>query len=772
MEQLISGYLMHFTRYFLALNCAFSLCTPVFAEDSTNDVANSLSADENAVLCPIPSYQSLNQYEDQPADGVIKIISDKTAIEKDKYAHFSGGVTLIKDQQTVKANSLEVNRVDSTFNAQGNIHFQNQQIDIFADRLSASEAEKSTELVNSKYQLAGSPGHGEAKMIKVDTEGQLVLTDSSYTTCFGETPDWQFKASEISISQDKKSVSAYNARFNVFGVPVLYIPYFSIPITKERQSGFLYPKISSSNRSGLEVELPYYWNISENMDATITPRIMSKRGTQLLTEFRYLSGLQRGQFDLEYLHSDNERKVDNDPRYLARLQHTGTFSDNFRVYVDYTTISDDNYLVDIKSSQYNSNDAYLYQISELAYFSDNWQSVMKLQDFEVLGSHIQSYKTLPQIEANGQYELPFFNGIFDIYSELSRFKAKDRNLPEAERYHIETGFTFPMATPAWFMNSEFKLLQTNYRQDRLQADSPLAKSVSRTLPKVRFHGGLNLDRDIPLLGSGFIQTLEPQIQYLYIPDENQDDIGLYDTTTLQDNYDGLFRDRRYSGLDRIAQANQYSWGVTSRVLDATHSEVFRLSLGRIVYLNSDNDDQTGLFNNDSAIAADIYWQLNNKWQVSSDIQYNTKANQTNRSQINIDYHLDKKNSIQLNHRYIRNVSNTSLEQLSLLTSFSISKDWQFVGRVTQDIQQKRSIETYAGIQYESCCWKVRLAYHRHIASNLDDINDIGHSRDEFDSAIMLWFDINGMSNSRTANTVEDMFNTSIFGYKRPYFLNN
>lgn len=757
---------MQFPFKSLLFFCSFSLCAQVSAEIANTDGIAAV------VQCPAPTYEKLTNEQDIKHKDLITIISKKTQIEKNKYAQFTGGVTLINQQQTVIANKLEINREEATFNAEGDIHFQNQNIDIFAEQLTASESSNATQLNKTSYQLAGSPGHGSAELIEVDADGTLILKDSTFTTCYGETPDWLFKASEIGISQDKKSVEAYNARFKLFGVPVLYIPYFSMPITNERQSGFLFPKISSSNKSGLEVSLPFYWNISENIDATITPRIMSKRGTQLQTEFRYLSGLQSGQFDLEYLHNDSEEKSNNDARYLARIQHTGTFSDNFRLYVDYTTISDDNYLVDIKSSQYNSNDAYLYQVGELAYFGEQWQATMKLQDFEVLGDHIQSYKTVPQIEAKSQFDLPIFNGIFDLYSELSRFEAKDINLPEAERYHLEAGFTFPMATPAWFLNSEFKLLQTYYRQERLQIDSELEKSVTRTLPKVRFHGGLNLDRPMTYLGTGYTQTLEPQLQYLYIPDEEQNNIGLYDTTTLQDNYDGLFRDRRYSGLDRIAQANQYSWGITSRVLDPSNLEVFRLSLGRIVYLNDKAEEQSGLFANESALAADIFWQLNKKWQFSSDIQYNTKENETNRSQINLDYQINKKNSIQLNHRYIRNVSNTSLEQLSLLTTLSIGKDWQFVGRITQDLQQKRSLETYAGIQYESCCWAVRLAYHRHIASNLDVINDIGQSRDEFDSGFMLWFDINGMSNGRTTNSTEDMFNTSIFGYKRPYFLNN
>ncbi len=738
--------------------------------------AQSEEPDANvAVLCPVPSYQKI-QTDVSPLDvNAINIWSNTSTIEKDQFAKFSGGVTLFKKDHTVVADEIEINQLTSLVNAKGNIHFQNQGVDVFASQLKASKELRATVLSDTSYQLANNPGHGQAGTIAITADGTLSLVDSSFTTCYGEVPDWLLQASEINISTADNHGEAYNARFKLFGVPVLYIPYFSFPVNNERKSGFLYPKISTSGRSGLTVELPYYWNIAPNMDATLTPRYMSKRGVQLLSEFRYLSGLQQGTFNIEYLNKDDELKNNNDDRYLARWQHVGTFSDNFRAYVDYTTISDDNYLVDINSEQYNSNDAYLYQVAELAYFKENWQTKILLQDFEVLGNHQTSYKTLPHIEFKSFQPLPFLNGQFDIYSEITRFQSDNSALPQADRYHIEAGTIFPYSTPAWFLNSEFKLLQTNYYQTRINTHHQLEKNVSRTLPKVRFHGGINFDRPMQFSKRDYTQTLEPQLQYLYIPDEEQSNIGLYDTTSLQDDYNGLFRDKRFSGLDRIAQANQYSWGLTSRILNPLSEEVFRMSLGRIVYLNNTNDELDSdqqITTDESALAAEVFMQINRHWQFSGDIQYNTKDNSTNKSQSTLDYFLDKNRSIQLNHRYTRNVSGTSLEQVSLLANFALNKDWQFVGRLTQDLQNKRSLESYAGLQYQSCCWAIRFAYHRHINSNIDEQNVNHENRDEFDSGFMIQFVIKGLGGAQKPVTTDEMFNSSIFGYKRPYFLNN
>jgi LPS-assembly protein len=718
--------------------------------------------------CPIPLYPQLSKETPSDDDESITILSENSAINKSQLAKFSGKVTLLNKQQTIVANELEVNRKKSTIYASGDIHFQNKGVDVFADELNVSQSLNSTTLTNTRYQLVGTPGHGSATKINVSKNGSLSLNNSSFTTCYGQIPDWKMDASEINLSRNEKYVEAYHARFSFHDIPVFYLPYFYIPIGNDRQSGFLEPEIGSSGKSGFEASIPYYWNIANNMDATFTPHHMSDRGTQLLTEFRYLHQEQAGKIDFEYLDSDDEIENNNDARYLARLQHVGNFSDRYRAYIDYTTISDDNYLVDIGSKHYNSNDAYLYQVSELAYFADSWQAKIKLQDFEVLGNHQESYQTLPHIEINSQQPLELFDGFFEFYSEISSFDTKEKNKATAERYHVETGFTLPIVTPAWFLNSEFKVLQTNYQQKNIQLNSNLKENVDRTLPKIRLHGGVNFDRETTLFNKSHTHTIEPQLQYLYIPDKDQTHIGVYDSTTLQDDYNGLFRDKRYSGVDRIASANQYSWGVTSRLLDEKNAEQLRLSVGRIVYFNNSNivtDEAQGVSADESALAAEVYARINREWQFSSDIQYNTDMDITNKSQTSLDYQFKKNQTVQLNHRYTRDVSGLTLEQISLSTNARINKHWQFIGRITQDLQQKRSLESYAGFQYQSCCWSLSFAYHRHISANFEDGTIDDENRDEFESGFMIRFSIRPQD-------ITDMFNSSIFGYKRPYFLNN
>jgi len=780
---------MHFSAKSFSLSLitffgAFSLTLPLSSLAQDQSFENAKNSNQNTLTntsanlgftCPVNTFNKIKLPQKSTDKEAITIVSKSSNIDKNVLARFTGNVVMINKNQRITAEKLEFNRLESSFNAQGNIHYQADNIDVFSESISANSGKNATLLTQSAYQLANNPAHGSADELSISKKGDLTLRGSSFTTCQGDQPDWLIDASKIYISTRKNKGEAYNARFKLFGVPVFYIPYFSFPVTDQRKSGFLYPNFGSSNRSGFKIETPYYWNIAENMDATITPRYMSKRGLQLLSEFRYLSGLQSGAINLEYLNKDLDLKNNNSARYLARIQHIGNFSDNFRVYTDYTTISDDNYLVDLESDHYSANDAYLYQIGELSYFSETWKATIKLQDFEVLGDHIQSYRTLPQIEFSSFQALPFLQSTFDIYSEFSRFESPDKNLPNASRYHVEAGFSLPIIHPGWFLNSEVKVLQTYYQQDRLNNNSLLSKNISRTLPKVRLHGGINLDRNVKYFGDHLTQTLEPQIQYLYIQEKDQSDIGIYDTTALQDDYNGLFRDRRFSGLDRIAQANQFSWGITSRVLTKNHQEKLRLSLGKILYLNNSNklfNSEQNIKTNQSVLAGDVFYQISNKLQFSGNIQYDTKQDFTTKSATKIDYQYTNNHLIQLSHRYTRNVSGNQIEQVSLLTSGAITKDWQFVGRLTQDLVNRRNIESYAGVQYESCCWAIRFAYHRNINSKINDQAFFNQTHNEFDSGFVIQFVIKGLGGQQSSVGIEDMFNSSIFGYKRPYFLNN
>lgn len=326
------------------------------------------------------------------------------------------------------------------------------------------------------------------------------------------------------------------------------------------------------------------------------------------------------------------------------------------------------------------------------------------------------------------------------------------------------------------LSSELSLLQTHYQQTYAESAQALDDSPSRTLPKFRFHSLINFERPSTLLGKNGLQTFEPQLQYLYIPDKFQDDIGLFDSTRLQDDYYGLFRDNRFSGLDRIGDANQITLGATTRFFDQHNNEVFHLSLGQILYFDRNrqsftaNDSRIG--NSKSELAAEVFMRWSKRWDLNGNVQYDDDAGQISQSHLSLNYRANKYTLAQLNHRYTRSVSGNKIEQVGIMTGFELADQWQFVAGYQRDLTNHRSIDSYFGLQYESCCWAIRLVSNRHINTNLAQLAQTSSGLpSSFDSGISLSFTIKGINGSHGFD-ISEMFREGIFGKRRRYFLNN
>ena len=359
--------------------------------------------------------------------------------------------------------------------------------------------------------------------------------------------------------------------------------------------------------------------------------------------------------------------------------------------------------------------------------------------------------------------------------EVSHFTndSSEIAIDSATRVHVEPKARFNYATHAWSFLSEVSLLQTNYKQSGNLTGTQYSDSVSRTLPKVRLYSQLNFERDTSTFFEDGIQTLEPQIQYLYTPNKDQSEIGLFDTTRLQDDFFGLFRDTRFSGVDRIAAANQFTLGATTRLFDNKHEEVFNFSAGQIFYLNDsakpteqDLDSET---NYNALFAAQTMLHWHRRWYLSAGMQYDTDGKQMIQSNVTLDYKGDNNELVQLNHRYANDVSGNTIEQTGVFTSIPISDQWQFIASYHRDLENNRSIEFLSGLQYESCCWAIQITGHRQIETDLNQ--SIGQQQATFDSGISLNFVLKGLG-SKSRYDAQKLLQQGIFGYRRPYFLNN
>ncbi|MDO6609893.1 LPS assembly protein LptD [Shewanella sp. 1_MG-2023] len=763
-------------RYFLALSLLPNL---VSAQEPTDTEAVEL----HCVINP-PVSSSIDERQQVPnlsAEDIV-IISDRSEAAMGDKAHFSGNVSFSQGTRHISADEAILDQKNEQLDANGNLIFSDEMFTVTADSLNAQMVSSSATLNGAQYWLHGQQIHGDAEQLKVTEQNNLELRNTNFTTCPVGDNSWLLEAEEIRIDSTEEWGEIWDAKIRIAGVPVMYVPYMTIPVSDKRKSGFLFPDFSTSTTNGVEVSTPYYWNISPEYDLTFTPTYMSARGFYSKTEFRYLAGEdQEGQFNLEYLANDD--KLDNSPdRYLYHWRHQGSINENWRVQANFTDVSDNNYFNDLSSDVNRSTDNQLSRVGEINYFEKDWDFGMKVQDIKVLGEDEVPYQVMPQLNFNYQTN-DFWEGLdFKFNSELTNFQHKENEYSTATRFHMEPSITLPIQGPAGSLTSEIKLLQTQYWQNNIASDSELEDTVSRTIPQARLHGQINFERETHMFDADFRQTLEPQFQYLYVGYEDQDGIGIYDSAKLQEDYFGLFRDRRYSGLDRIADANQMTLGLTTRLFDDANIEKLKVSIGQIIYFQDSRinfaDENVEVSPSTSVLAAEVDANLYQDWFISGAVQFDSEQGETKKSEVTLDFRPSNDKLLQFSYRYVPDLLNTNtndrvdISQVGMRTSWPISDDLYFVGNFYYDLNESRSIETYTGVQYEACCWAMRLSYHYRIKTNYDDdLNPSIDTREQFESGVYLNFIIKGLGGSGPLG-VEDMLNEGLFNYRKPLYLSN
>ena len=719
-------------------------------------------AQQTSVGCFPPLSVQKNQLLSD--ENSIYVSADHAEIQQDTVAKFTGKVEITSQSAQIEAESALIDKNAQKLSAIGDIHFNSDQImaksrDVLLDMESGSLS-----LHDTQYQMTTFTGRGIAKTIDLGEEQGVFLEDLSFSTCPENSEDWNVQASSLELAPGETRGVVRNARFYLMDVPVFYLPYFSFPVTKLRETGLLYPKISSSGRYGVSYEQPYYWNIAPNLDATLSPRYLSDRGIQLKTELRYLTQKHAGQVNLEYLPNDDRDSKGAD-RYFYRLSHQSQFNKNWRMYVDYNGISDDNYIIDLGSEYYNRADTHLYQTLGVSYASENLLFNANVRDFAVIGDHPNSYRALPELRLN--YFSPKYAGVeFTLDSELAYFDTGKKSDPSASRFHIAPGVRLPYRSAWGEFLAEASVLNTFYQQKHID-NTNLKSNVSRSLFRGKLYGSLAFERPANWFGSKVTQTLEPKAQYLYTSYEDQSNIGLYDTTLLLNDFHGLFRGQEFTGLDRISDSNQLTLGVTTRILDEKEREQFSLSLGQIFYFDDNRVLEASKKDDRSAIAAELDWRISSKWVLHSEIQMGSSSGKVEKSSLSLDYKRADNKVLQISHRYVRDLSDERIDQIGLTASWPLNKNWHWVTRWYHDLKLHRSIENYTGIQYESCCWAIRLIAQRHLSNRFNTLGQ--QSQNQFDSGIALQFELKGMGNSSSSRT---MLDGGLFGYRQPYFLNN
>lgn len=693
----------------------------------------------------------------------IQVKANKVEMTQDKVADFQGDVEIASEKAQIKADTARIDKSKGTLVATGDIQYQDAQMLVNSKDIELDIESNQMSMLKTGYRMLQFKGRGEAQTLDLGQKDGVSLGEVSFSTCPVDMEDWKIQASEISIKPGELWGEARHTRFYIKDIPVFYLPYFAFPVTDDRQSGLLIPEIETSNQVGLAYKQPIYLNIAPNYDATISPRLMTNRGFQLINEFRFLTEEHRGNVHFEYMLEDTDTDS-NDSRYFYRLTHKGQLSENWRMSTEWNGLSDDNYIVDLGSDFYNRADTHLSKTISLTYNTDDLDIHASIKDFELIGERPSAYRTLPEVKL----DYAAWRGDYlklDVHSEFALFDNAEGDLPQAARLHVAPTLSLPFNTPWAEFLAETSILHTTYHQKDTE-NTQFDENVSRTLGQVRLYGSVAFEKQADWFGEDATQTLEPKIQYLYTSYENQDNIGFYDTTRLLNDYDGLFRGQEFTGLDRISDKNQLTLGVTTRLMDGMNREQLRLSLGQIFYfennriLEADRNE-----NNRSAIAGELEWNITSRWRTEIEAQVSSENEQVERSSVLLEYRESDNRLVQLGHRYVRDLSGVEINQAGITVSWDVAQNWQWVGRYYRDLDLHRTTETFTGFQYDSCCWSLRVVWERHLTNRFDALGN--QSLDEYDSGININFAFKGLGNKGSKRNI---LNAGLYGYQQPYIL--
>ncbi|MEZ9470286.1 LPS assembly protein LptD [Vibrio lentus] len=714
------------------------------------------------------------------------------AINGDK-AIYSGDVRVTQGNKTILADNVTLHQQENIVVAEGNVNFSDGQIKSISDKATNNLTTDEMTLENTDYEFLCEPGRGNAVYIAKTGKAVYEIEDGSITSCPIGDNAWRLRASSIDVDQNEEQATFYNPRFEIQSVPVFYLPYLTVPIGDTRKTGFLYPTVSYGSSDGFEAEIPVYWNLAPNYDLETTFKYMQERGTQLNSKFRYLSDFGSGSIESEYLPDDKKYSEKGD-RWGAQLQHSGIFQQSWLFEVDYSKVSDIDYFTDLSSGIGNREDGQLLQEGRATYRSQNWDASVLVRDFQVLTtSNNLPYRLMPQLEYN--YYAPEVMDYldFDLISHVSLFDTDASGKPSATRVHVEPGITIPVGNTWGTWKTEARLLGTYYQQDLDGVDTgagsdyeDLEESVSRVIPEFRSHAGVVLERDTTIVGN-YTQTLEPQVQYLYVPEEDQSDIGLYDTTLLQTDYYGLFRSRKYSGVDRIAAANQVSYGASSRFFDDEYKERLNISFGQIFYFDKDtkqtlSSEGSDAKTNYSSWAIEMDFNYDDYLFYHGGVQYDIDTSAMQLANSTIEYRFGG-GYIQTNYRYVTeeyinetvdfdvsSITRDGISQAGLLGAYQISPKWNTSAQYFYDLTTQENLEWLARLNYKSDCWYIGFTYSNRLTNNISDPN----TTPEYENNFIVNFGIVGFGTNigSDSGAVGDSSSDNSLSYGRPFFLNN
>jgi LPS-assembly protein len=704
-------------------------------------------------LCLVPDPEILSPPQTPVAesaadDGTVEIIASRIPGVSSTDATFVD-VQIKYGDGTLTAQEATLEQ-DGRFDLLGRVELKNPEVLVYGEDARYDPDAEQLSFAEAGFDIPARPARGSAQQVEVTGDNRISLLSMLFTTCPPENVAWEISAKSAELDVNGGVGTARGVKLDFKGVPVLYVPYFSFPINAERKSGLLTPDIGSRDQTGLDIVVPYYLNLAPNYDLTLAPRYMSDRGTQLRSDFRYLLPNSRGEFGFEYLPEDDETQT---TRRYANLQHESLFGlrDQFEVMSGFQEVSDDSYFEDLGTSLAVTSQTHLNRFLDLTLFAPNWSLLTRFQNYQTIDPEITDvddpYERVPQMVFGGTWRGRLL--MFDSDTELVNF---DRDVGTTGwRLDSTQELSLRFARAGMFLTPAIALRQTNYWLDNpAPGEDDLLR---RGLPIGSLDMGMTFERNTEGSRRDWVQTLEPRLLYVRVPYEDQSALPVFDTIVPDFNLVQLFRKYQFVGPDRVADTNQISFGVTTRLIDAANGrERLTASLGQTRYQDPrlvTLPDAVPTDTDASDYVAEVGIGVRDAWVLDLGYQWNSETSTTARTETRVEFRPQADRLFGFGYRYRRD----ALEQGDVSLVWPIAERWRIIGRYSYSFLDKERLEDFVGWEYEACCWRLRMV----------NRNYVSRRTGESDNSISIQLELKGLSQRVTSP--DELLDRGILGYR-------
>lgn len=705
-------------------------------------------------VCPAPANTPLLSTSTPRIDSSkarIDVSSDNATLGVNGDAALQGNVRVRQGEREIRAEDVQYNGKSEAFKVTGKVEYFDPALHVTGNDGNYSPT-GGADFNTAEFEMRQRPGRGVAKSMNLTPGGILKLEGVRFTTCPESDEAWNIRADALTLDTTANLGTGRGARVDFKGVPIMYLPWMSFPLGSERKSGFLFPSIGHTSRSGFQTAVPYYWNIAPNADATIEPILYSRRGIDFSGDLRHMRERQRSEFTYHFLPSDDIAQRD---RSYVRLDHVTELPGAFRFRVDAANASDMQYFEDFAQGPEGTSVSFVERLATISYRDENWRFSAEAQHYQTIIRDLldsdRPYARVPRIVGSGDFGFGPGNAFrYGFDSEVVNFERSTG--VTGWRLDASPTIGLDIEGAGYFMRPGLAWRYTKYALEDTapgQADDP-----DRSLPIASLDAGLLFERLSGSRGKRTM-TLEPRALYLHVPYRNQDDLPLFDSGLPDLNLVQLFRTNRYVGADRVSDAEQVSIGVTSRLLEtATGKQFVTATLGQTYYLESPRVFIPGEILRDrdtSDVIAQLTVTAYKDWNIDLGLQYDPDMSRTQRQQVNVQYRPANDKVVNVGYRSQRD----RLEQTDVSAAWPITQRWSAFSRFVYSLRDEKALERFGGIEYRSCCWRVRVVGRRFVSSRTG----------EQDTGIYLQLELNGLASVGSA--ADSFLETSIRGYSLP-----